>query len=515
MAECSGNSHAIVYTDVARDYKFKATTLLRLYPGYTNQTCKPKAIDSYEPGDMDSFPILSQCKSAVQAICGDTEGARKTQENFLKTCPVVSQGTSAVQAMMGDTEGAKETQLQFVEFLSDTADAVPGVGHVKGGIHYACGDTEGGNKAMKSSSRTTGVIGGGVLGFVAGGPAGAAAGGVAGGLAMDSLTTGIDSVAHDGEFRPSGTIAAIDNIVQGKSESVSGAVFDVVVGTVMDGMTGIAAGEQVGRMSKVKVEGEGQVASRVPADKQSHVPGAMEKVKGLTGDELRNIKGEALAHEQAKHNITQGSNNLSRNQRNQQVRQLNRNRPMHTDHNIHGLIEDHQGQIAVDLKPKPPVGSRCAERFVMEDPKRNYTVNVVEYLDDHNYGRITPKPGPGPVTRAANFIADHQAVYGAAAGVYPAAAGGKGVATFDFLVIGASAGGIACANRAAELGKRVALVGSGDKDSVSVSFTIVCVTVVVHVTVCTFILTQCATILMLRSLVGFSTCQTIKPLVHM
>ena len=99
--------------------------------------------------------------------------------------------------------------------------------------------------------------------------------------------------------------------------------------------------------------------------------------------------------------------------------------------------------------------------------------------------------------------------------MYPAAAGGKGVTTFDFLVIGASAGGIACANRAAELGKRVALVGSGEKDSVSVSFTIMCVTVVVHVIVCSFILTQCAAILMLRSLVGFSTCQTIKPLVHM
>ena len=98
--------------------------------------------------------------------------------------------------------------------------------------HDAFGDTEGGNKAMKSSSRTTGVIGGGVLGFVAGGPTGAAAGGVAGGLAMDSVTTGIDSAVHDVEFRPSGTIAALDNIVEGKSESVSGAVCDVVVGTV-------------------------------------------------------------------------------------------------------------------------------------------------------------------------------------------------------------------------------------------------------------------------------------------
>ena len=99
---------------------------------------------------MDSFPVLSQCKSFVQFVCGDTEGARKTQVRFLKTCPGVSQGTSAVQAIMGDSEGARETQLEFVEFLSDTADAVPAVGHVKGGIHYTCGDKAGGDKAIRA-----------------------------------------------------------------------------------------------------------------------------------------------------------------------------------------------------------------------------------------------------------------------------------------------------------------------------------------------------------------------------
>ena len=112
---------------------------------------------------MDTLPVVSQCKSAFQAVCGDLKGARKTQERFLKTCPVVSQGTSAVQALMGDTEGARETQLEFVGFVNDTVDSIPVVGHVKGGIYYVCGDTEGGDKAMKSSSRTTGVIGGGVV----------------------------------------------------------------------------------------------------------------------------------------------------------------------------------------------------------------------------------------------------------------------------------------------------------------------------------------------------------------
>ncbi len=38
------------------------------------------------------------------------------------------------------------------------ADGVPVVGHVKGVIHYAVGDTEGGHQAMRSSTRTCGML---------------------------------------------------------------------------------------------------------------------------------------------------------------------------------------------------------------------------------------------------------------------------------------------------------------------------------------------------------------------
>ena len=89
-------------------------------------------------GAVDSVPVASQIKSGVQAIAGDTKGARETQENFLNTCPVVSQGKTIVHLCAGDNEAAKETQLKFVKGVSDFADGVPVVGHVKGGIHYAC-----------------------------------------------------------------------------------------------------------------------------------------------------------------------------------------------------------------------------------------------------------------------------------------------------------------------------------------------------------------------------------------
>jgi hypothetical protein len=125
-------------------------------------------------------------------------------------------------------------------------DGVPLVGHAKGGIHYALGDREGGDNAMKSASRTTGVIGGGVGGFLLGGPLGAVAGGIGGGLAMDGITTGVESAIHN-EYMPNGTIASVTNMVTGKSESLSGDIFDLTFGVSMDGVTGYYAGSYLGK----------------------------------------------------------------------------------------------------------------------------------------------------------------------------------------------------------------------------------------------------------------------------
>lgn len=49
---------------------------------------------------------------------------------------------------------------------------------VKGTIQYVCGNKEGGDRAMKSASRTAAVIGGGIAGGLVGGPAGDVAGGL-------------------------------------------------------------------------------------------------------------------------------------------------------------------------------------------------------------------------------------------------------------------------------------------------------------------------------------------------
>jgi hypothetical protein len=103
-------------------------------------------------GAGDSIPVFSQLKSLGQVMVGDVEGARETQENFSRRCPVVSQLRSAVEASCGDPDEARETQLEFCRGMGELVDLVPVVGHVKGGIHYACGDQEGGDAAMRRAN---------------------------------------------------------------------------------------------------------------------------------------------------------------------------------------------------------------------------------------------------------------------------------------------------------------------------------------------------------------------------
>ncbi len=184
-------------------------------------------------------------------------------KNFLDTCPVFPQGKYLVQLATGDVKGVEKTLLKSAQGMSNCVNGIP---VVKGAIHYAWGDKEGGDKAMKSSSRAVGVMGGGVGGFLVGGPAGAVAGGVAGGLAMDGVTTGVDSAIHN-EYRPSGTVAAVTTLAKGESESVSGDIVDLEVGTVMDVLAGLDAGEQCNKSSQAK-EGKKQVSETLHRSKK-------------------------------------------------------------------------------------------------------------------------------------------------------------------------------------------------------------------------------------------------------
>lgn len=111
---------------------------------------------------VDWIPGISQLKSLFQVMSGDAEGAKRTQENFSKQMPVVSQIRSAVESASGNDEAARQTQLAFADNVSNVADAIPIVGHVKGGIHHAVGDHAGGDKALIAATRTAVVVGTGI-----------------------------------------------------------------------------------------------------------------------------------------------------------------------------------------------------------------------------------------------------------------------------------------------------------------------------------------------------------------
>ena len=190
----------------------------------------------------DAFPIVSQAKSLVQLIFRDSEGAKRTQENFSRQCPFISQARSAVEAISGDTDAAFATQIECLHWASNFVDAVPVAGHIKGVVHYACGDREGRDNAIKSASRTSGAMVGGVGGFLVAGPPGAFAGGIAGAATMDGVTSGIDSAVH-GEFRPAGLVQQGANIVENPTDAETW--FDTGFMVVGDGLAGLAGGEVV------------------------------------------------------------------------------------------------------------------------------------------------------------------------------------------------------------------------------------------------------------------------------
>ena len=195
-----------------------------------------------DSGSINSIPLVSQIKSAVQAIAGDDEGARRTQIDFLNKCLVVSQFNFLLHGCQGDDEAARRTNEQcggdILDFVKGFGYGTPLVGHAIGGILKAAGNDEEADQAFKASSRTIGVIGGGVAGCMAGGPIGAIAGGIAGGAAMDGLITGCDK-AINGKGTPSyGCIRAWEQVAVGDA----GSGFDAVIGHVADGYAGYGCG---------------------------------------------------------------------------------------------------------------------------------------------------------------------------------------------------------------------------------------------------------------------------------
>lgn len=197
---------------------------------------------------LDFLPVASQIKSAIQAASGDLEGAKNTQENFSRQCPVISQARSFVEATaLQNPEAARETQEQFLNgFIEPLADNTPVIGHIKGGIHMAVGDTKRGEEILKGASKTLAIA----LGSAAG-PVGA----TSSAYLYDSIVTAIDS-AVKGEHTPYGMHDYFENI----DEKTVGDHFDFWLEAAL---SGIPAGQKKAMKQKIIAKVTETVKNRV------------------------------------------------------------------------------------------------------------------------------------------------------------------------------------------------------------------------------------------------------------
>lgn len=136
------------------------------------------------------------------------------------------------------------TQAKFFNATKESVvciiNGTPVVGHAKAMAHYAMGDYESGNDAMKAASRTVGVITGGTMGMAIGGPTLAVAGGIAGGAAVDAIATKVESSSAN-EYRPNGVFYLKERIEKGEASAAE--IFDAATGIAMDGAAGYVAGK--------------------------------------------------------------------------------------------------------------------------------------------------------------------------------------------------------------------------------------------------------------------------------
>ncbi|KAH9924923.1 uncharacterized protein B0H18DRAFT_1010797 [Fomitopsis serialis] len=183
---------------------------------------------------MSIVPFVLQLTSLWQAVTGDGSAPRKKQQEFLDACKKYSG-----------------------RHISEMTHTLPIVGHVKGVVHLALGDTETISRSEDAPTRTLMVLGSGALTAGTGDVAVPILGGVATGNIADSniaITGSID--ARHQIYNPQGDLGAVSE----HASDWRGGVFDIValgVGDVVLSVNGALA-KATSRTTKVfRVEGEG------------------------------------------------------------------------------------------------------------------------------------------------------------------------------------------------------------------------------------------------------------------
>lgn len=215
------------------------------------------------------LPIIGEIYTAVESavlitsaglaeVCGDKASAEKlavsagnawkeyTETNLLAT-PI----KGIVLDSQGKREESKQLEEKYLNSMSSFADAIPVVGHVKGCVHYAMGDTDAGNKSMEASTRTTAVLGAGIAtGGLGGGLALGAGVGVGTGVAYDGTATLIDGAVNGDKASLHGTMKLAEPEKMNPNEFVGGVMG--IVGDAMTGASGASMGKSLRNTAKAK-----------------------------------------------------------------------------------------------------------------------------------------------------------------------------------------------------------------------------------------------------------------------
>ena len=168
-------------------------------------------------GNAKSLPVVGEVVTTVEsgikitaagacALVGENkaadelaEGAGKAWVEYSEKNFIVGTGRAIYHQLDGNGAEADRVITSTYRALGSTIDAVPGLGHVKGVGHYIVGDKEGGHQSMIAASRSTAVLG---AGLVTGGlGAGAVVGGfvgVGGGVAYDGVHSALDKEENHG-----------------------------------------------------------------------------------------------------------------------------------------------------------------------------------------------------------------------------------------------------------------------------------------------------------------------------
>eukprot|EP01084_Bolivina_argentea_P137575 242298_1 len=98
----------------------------------------------------DTIPLISQIKSLLQLLFGQTSESLETQINFVDATPILSQLKSLYELFIDYSPiQAYKTQKRFLIITSATIEGIPIIGHIKGLGRYIIGDTKQGLTAMK------------------------------------------------------------------------------------------------------------------------------------------------------------------------------------------------------------------------------------------------------------------------------------------------------------------------------------------------------------------------------